>query len=99
MSDFKKHNDPCEKCGAGTYKELKYVRATADGFPRTDCVGCPPEEHMHMSCDVCGYTVLGQTAPEAAKAAAAPSPPPAEAAAPPPPEAAAASSGFTSKKK
>jgi len=84
MSDYQKQNDPCEKCGAGTYKHLKYVRSAAEGFPRTDCIGCPAEEHMHMSCDTCGYTVLGQTVAEAAKAAAAPPPP-----APPPTEAAA----------
>jgi len=98
---YQKPQDPCPKCEMGTYKNLKYVRSAGEGFPRDGCFGCPAEEHLHMSCDVCGYTVLGQTVPEAqaqaarekaaeeaAKAAPPdPPPPPVE----PPPEAATAS--------
>jgi predicted nucleic-acid-binding Zn-ribbon protein len=65
-----KPSEKCVKCDSGTYNVFEYVRSAAEGGPgRASCFDCPREEHLHMSCDRCGYTVRGDVA-------AAPVPPP-----------------------
>jgi len=71
-------NDVCPKCKIGRYARMVYVRAASDGLPRPDCYHCPSEEHMHMSCDKCGYMELSTVPPPTDTTP--PPPPPAEAA-------------------
>ena len=75
-------NDVCAKCKIGRYARMTYVRPVSDGFARPECYGCPPEEHIHMGCDKCGYTELSTVPPPTDTT----QPPPVE----PPPETQAA---------
>ena len=51
----------CPKCTVGKFSKADYVRHAGSGFPRPDCYNCPPEEHLHLTCATCGYTILGQS--------------------------------------
>jgi len=81
MNGTAKIDTSCAKCGVGKMGVLHYVRPVEEGFAREICYHCPPQEHLHISCDRCGYTVLG--------AVVEPPPPPVE----PPIELAAAAAG------
>lgn len=50
----------CPKCPHGVMTLYQYVR---EGSMRSNnsCHLCPHAEHLHVSCDNCGYTVVALT--------------------------------------
>ena len=65
-----KPDDTCPKCRVGALSKLKYVPYTAaanacdtDGLrcPEYDKYVSPDTEHLHVTCDRCGYTVASET--------------------------------------
>lgn len=57
----------CPKCPAskGLMNQYQYVR---HGSLRSSasCYKCPDAEHLHVSCNLCGYTVAAHTADDTA---------------------------------
>jgi hypothetical protein len=49
--------DQCFKCNLGQFDVVEYVPVV-----RSNCPGCPSEEHLHLACTKCGYMVWDKTA-------------------------------------
>lgn len=53
---------PCQKCGLGVLDLCRYIWPFDSPSLRNDCWDCPAEEHLHVSCRICGVTVRSQVA-------------------------------------
>ena len=61
----KHRGDQCMKCGDGTFQNITYCSGRiflGGGDLRIPCGMGLMEEHLHLSCSTCGYTVSEQTA-------------------------------------
>jgi hypothetical protein len=59
---------PCPKCGLGHFEVYNFVPDIKYGS-REICIECPPQEHLHLSCNVCAYVVWDWTAEQRLEAA------------------------------
>ena len=53
--------DQCMKCGLGHFDVYNFIPHVRE-VTRSGCVDCPPEEHLHLACEKCGFMVWDKTA-------------------------------------
>ena len=53
--------DQCMKCGIGHFDVYNFV-PDIKVATRSGCEDCPPEEHLHLACEKCGFMVWDKTA-------------------------------------
>jgi hypothetical protein len=59
---MKRLGDLCMKCGIGHFDVVDFIPDIKSETRDGRCLEHPPEEHLHLACDKCWFTVWDETA-------------------------------------